>query len=99
MNRRAIARSEGIECTDRFSRSKVPMAEHDLESVAFPRLDQSQISALAGCGAASLVRYKAGQRLFQVGDRDYRFFVIQAGELLSKPPSIEKVDVLAVKLS
>jgi thioredoxin reductase (NADPH) len=57
------------------------MAEHDLQSVAFPRLDQSQISALAGCAAASLVRYKAGQKLFQVGDRDYRFFVIRSGEI------------------
>ena len=57
------------------------MAEHDLQSVAFPRLDQAQISALAGCAATSLVRYKAGQKLFQAGDRDYRFFVIQSGEI------------------
>jgi thioredoxin reductase (NADPH) len=57
------------------------MAEHDLQSVAFPRLDESQISALAGCAAAQLIRYEAGQRLFQVGDRDYRFFVIRSGEV------------------
>jgi hypothetical protein len=56
------------------------MPEHDLESVAFPRLDPTQISALAGCAAALLVRYEAGRRLYQVGDRDYRFFVVQSGE-------------------
>ena len=57
------------------------MAEHDLQSVAFPRLDESQISALAGCAAAQLVRYEPGRKLFQVGDRDYRFFVIRSGEI------------------
>ena len=57
------------------------MAEHDLQSVAFPRLDESQISALAGCAAASLTRYEAGRKLFQVGDRDYRFFVVRSGEI------------------
>jgi thioredoxin reductase (NADPH) len=57
------------------------MPEHDLQSVAFPRLDASQIAALSGCAAASLVRYQAGQKLFQVGDRDYRFFVIASGEI------------------
>jgi thioredoxin reductase (NADPH) len=57
------------------------MPEHDLQSVAFPRLDASQIAALSGCAAASLVHYNAGQKLFQVGDRDYRFFVIASGEI------------------
>jgi len=57
------------------------MPEHDLQSVAFPKLDWSQIEALSRCAAASLVPYKAGQKLFQVGDRDYRFFVIASGEI------------------
>jgi thioredoxin reductase (NADPH) len=57
------------------------MPEHDLQSVAFPRLDGSQIAALSGCAAVSLVRYQAGQKLFHVGDRDYRFFVIASGEI------------------
>jgi len=57
------------------------MPEHDLQSVAFPKLDRSQIEALSGCASASLVRYKTGQKLFQVGDRDYRFFVIVSGEI------------------
>jgi thioredoxin reductase (NADPH) len=53
----------------------------NLASVAFPRLDQTQISALAGCAAVKLTRYRVGQKLFQAGDRDYRFFVVQSGEI------------------
>jgi thioredoxin reductase (NADPH) len=57
------------------------MAEHDLQSVAFPRLDESQISALVGCVAAPLVRYDAGRKLYEVGDRDYKVFVVRSGEV------------------
>ena len=57
------------------------MPEHNLQSVAFPKLDGSQIAAIGRCGRASLERYEAGRKLFEVGDRDFKFFVIRSGEV------------------
>jgi thioredoxin reductase (NADPH) len=57
------------------------MPEHDLQSVAFPKLDGSQMAAIGRCGRASLERYEAGRKLFEVGDRDFKFFVIRSGEV------------------
>jgi len=57
------------------------MPERDLQSVAFPKLDESQIASIPRCGAASLERYDTGRKLFEVGDRDFKFFVIKSGEV------------------
>jgi thioredoxin reductase (NADPH) len=57
------------------------MIPRDLQSVAFPRLDETQIASLSRCAAATRERYEAGRKLFQVGDRDYRFFVVQSGQI------------------
>jgi thioredoxin reductase (NADPH) len=57
------------------------MAEHDLQSIAFPTLDEAQITRLSGCTAGVPRSYKDGQRLFAVGDRDFKFFVVKSGEV------------------
>src|ERR1700722_15061969 len=57
------------------------MAEHDLQSIAFPRLDEAQIARLAGCTAAMPRSYEDGQTLFAVGQRDMKFFVVKSGEV------------------
>ena len=57
------------------------MAEQDLRAVAFPRLDEAQLAALERCVGVSLKRYRAGEKLFEVGDRDFKFFVIKSGEV------------------
>jgi thioredoxin reductase (NADPH) len=57
------------------------MAEHDLQSVAFPTLDEGQITRLSGCAAAACRSYEDGQTLFAVGDRDMKFFVVRSGEV------------------
>jgi thioredoxin reductase (NADPH) len=57
------------------------MNGHDLRDAAFPTLDETQIAALAHCTRASLKQYRAGQTLFRVGDRDFKFFVIRSGEV------------------
>lgn len=57
------------------------MAEHDLCSVAYPRLDEGQIARLARCAGASVQKYRDGQKLFEAGERDFKFFVIKAGEV------------------
>src|SRR3954467_3075890 len=57
------------------------MAEHDLQSIAFPTLDESQVTRLNGCTAAVSRSYQDGQTLFAVGDRDMKFFVVKSGEV------------------
>src|SRR5205807_7322434 len=55
------------------------MAEHDLQSIAFPTLGEAQVTRLSGCTAAVSRSYKDGQTLFAVGDRDMKFFVVKSG--------------------
>src|SRR5206468_983528 len=57
------------------------MAEHDLQSIAFPTLDEAQIARLAGCTAATPGCYEDAQTLFAVGERDMKFFVVKSGEI------------------
>src|SRR6266566_9889091 len=57
------------------------MAENDLRAVAFPKLDEAQMAALERCVGVSLKQYHAGEKLFEVGDRDFKFFVIKSGEV------------------
>jgi thioredoxin reductase (NADPH) len=57
------------------------MAQHDLHDVAFPRLDEEQIAEIARCPGAALGQYRAGQPLFQAGERGFKFFVIESGEV------------------
>jgi thioredoxin reductase (NADPH) len=57
------------------------MAEHDLQSIAFPTLDEAQITRLSGCTAAVSRSFQDGQTLFAVGDRDPKFFVVKSGEV------------------
>ena len=53
--------------------------QQDLAAVAFPRLDDAQMATLAGCAGASLKTYAAGQTLIRVGERDFKFFVVESG--------------------
>jgi thioredoxin reductase (NADPH) len=57
------------------------MAGHDLQSIAFPTLDDAQINRLSACKAAVSRTYPAGKTLFAVGDRDLKFFVVKSGEV------------------
>ena len=57
------------------------MAEHDLQSIAFPTLDEAQMTRLSGCAAARVKSFQEGQTLFAVGDRDMKFFVVKSGEV------------------
>ena len=57
------------------------MAEHDLHSIAFPTLDEAQIARLSGCTAAVSRSFQDGQKLFAVGDRNLKFFVVKSGEI------------------
>jgi len=57
------------------------MAENALYAAAFPTLSEAQIAQLGRCAGAMLKQYRAGQTLFRVGERDFKFFVIKSGEV------------------
>jgi thioredoxin reductase (NADPH) len=57
------------------------MDEHNLLSIAFPTLDEAQVTRLSGCTGAVPRSFQDGQTLFAVGDRDLKFFVVKSGEV------------------
>jgi len=57
------------------------MNEHNLLSVAFPTLDETQINQLASCTHAEPKLFLDGQTLFAVGERNANFFVVKSGEV------------------
>src|SRR5438067_7394737 len=57
------------------------MAEYNLQSIAFPTLDETQVARLSECTAAVPRSFQDGQTLFAVGDRDMKFFVVKSGEV------------------
>jgi thioredoxin reductase (NADPH) len=57
------------------------MAEHNLRSIAFPTLDEVQISELGRCTTATPKLYRDGQTLFAVGERNFDFFIVKSGEV------------------
>ena len=72
------------------------MAEHDLQSVAFPKLDEAQMAALGRCPLTTLRRYRDGEKLFEVGDRDFKFFVVKSGKVEIVDESGETPRTIAV---
>jgi len=57
------------------------MAEQDLQSIAFPTLDEAQIAELGRFADAVPRLYRDGQTLVAVGERDFKFLVIKSGEV------------------
>jgi thioredoxin reductase (NADPH) len=57
------------------------MADLDLNDIAFPTLDAGQIAELSSCSCTTRRHYDAGQALFNVGDQDFPFFVVESGEV------------------
>src|SRR6266404_4442968 len=57
------------------------MAEQDLNTIAFPTFDAAQMGKIERYANGPPKKFKAGQALFRVGDRDVKFFVIKFGEV------------------
>ena len=57
------------------------MIEHNLQSIAFPTLDETQINQLGRCTDAEPKLYQDGQALFRVGDHDMKFLIVKSGEV------------------
>jgi thioredoxin reductase (NADPH) len=72
------------------------MPEHCLQAAALPTLDEAQMAQLRRCSGASLEQYPAGRVLFDVGDRDFKFFVVKSGEVEILDPSDERPKTIAI---
>jgi thioredoxin reductase (NADPH) len=72
------------------------MIPSDLKTAAFPVLDEAQMAALGQCAGASLKHYTAGQKLIEVGQRDFKFFVVKSGEIEVVDESGEAPQTIAV---
>ena len=57
------------------------MNNQNLQSIAFPTLDETQISQMANCAHAAPELYRDGQALFAVGDRNMNFYIVKSGEV------------------
>src|SRR5215813_12510404 len=57
------------------------MSTFDLHAVAFPTLDESQLSRIALCTGAVCRPYRKGERLFEAGDLDFKLYLIKTGEV------------------
>ena len=55
------------------------MAEPTLRGAAFPKLSENHIAAIGRCPHVTLKRYRDGEKLFKIGDRDFKFFVVKSG--------------------
>jgi len=64
------------------------------DPVAFPKLDDAQITALGQF--ATLKPFKAGETLFAAGERDFKFFVVKSGELAIVDRSSGHDDIVTV---
>jgi thioredoxin reductase (NADPH) len=72
------------------------MNEHNLLSVAFPTLDETQIGKIVACTSAELKVFHGGQRLFSVGDLNISFFIVKSGEVEIVDDSGDQPKTIAV---
>src|SRR6266478_9636992 len=57
------------------------MAENDLHSVAFPKFTAEQVAALGTCSLTKARQFRDGEKLFEAGQRDSKFYVIKSGQV------------------
>ena len=57
------------------------MAVHELRQIAFPTLGAEQIAELSRCSGAALQRHGDGTTLIEVGERDFKFYVVKSGAI------------------
>jgi thioredoxin reductase (NADPH) len=57
------------------------MENQDLFSVAFPKLTDEEMASLANCPNTVCKALRQGDTLFDIGQRDYNFYVVKSGEV------------------
>ncbi len=72
------------------------MVEHTLQSIAFPTLDDAQVSEFERCTNATKKLYRDGQTLISMGDRDFKFYIVKSGEVEIVDHSGDKPKTLVV---
>src|SRR3954452_9834525 len=72
------------------------MAEHDLDAIALPTLNEAQMTALGRCPLTKLRRYRDGEKLFEAGDRECKFDVVKSGAVEILDESGEKPRTIVV---
>jgi thioredoxin reductase (NADPH) len=72
------------------------MPTSDLQTAAFPKLGDRHMSALEQCDKTVLRRYRRGEKIFRVGEREFKFFVIKQGEIEILDESSETPNTIAV---
>lgn len=55
------------------------MTAQDLQSVAFPVLDDEHVAELGRCSSAVPMHFGPGETLFQAGDLDFKFYIVRSG--------------------
>jgi thioredoxin reductase (NADPH) len=72
------------------------MADQDWSSAAFPKLNDAQLKSLQGCSLTRVRQFRAGERLFEGGQRGCSFFVVKSGEVEIVDESGDNPKTLAV---
>src|SRR3954447_17775913 len=72
------------------------MTEHALDAIALPELDESQMAALGRCPLTRTRRYRDGERLFEAGDRECKFDVVESGGVEIRDDSGETQKTIVV---
>ena len=72
------------------------MAEQDLHAAAFPKLNEAQLASIGGCSLTVLKRHRDGEKRFEVGDRDFKFFVIKSGHIEIRDESGDTLKTVVV---
>ncbi len=57
------------------------MESRELRSIAFPKLSEAELASLGRCPLMVLKRYRAGETLFEIGERNCNFCVVKSGEV------------------
>jgi thioredoxin reductase (NADPH) len=57
------------------------MESRELRSIAFPKLSDAELASLGRCPMMVVKRFQSGERLFEIGERNYKFCIIQSGEV------------------
>ena len=72
------------------------MAPNNLHQIAFPKLDEAQIASLSRCAHAKLRKFSEGDKLFTVGEREPKFYIVKSGEIEIVDESGEKPKTVTV---
>jgi CRP-like cAMP-binding protein len=72
------------------------MVEKTLHAIAFPRFSDDQLESLSHCRFTEQKRFRDGEVMFDVGQSDYKFFVVRSGKMeildrSSTPPKVVRV--------